>query len=206
MPSAGAASSSDGLGERAEQCGVDRVVAEQVAGHPVGHAQSPGEEGTIGVLDLEQPVRDQWRARRRAGRGRVASAGDRPAISNAKPDRGAAARDVVVEVAVKPLEPAVDIGHERDDQQLDVDVGEAGSPGELAQHAAVAPACSSASAPRSISARRSCVRLGLAGAGPAQQPVDTLVGEVQAAERIVGRGIVLPPMRRRARQRAARPG
>ena len=50
-----------------------------------------------------------------------------------QPDRGAAPGDVVVEIAVQPLEPAVQVGEQRDHQQLDVERSQAGGPGEPAQ-------------------------------------------------------------------------
>ncbi len=125
--------------------------------------------------------------RRAVGRRRRAAQLDREADARAPP------RDVVVEVAVQPLEPRVEVGGEGDQQQLGVHGLERERPGELAQPQA-----------RALRLRRLRARLErraepgrrLVGlrrhqrpARPVQQPVHLLVGDVQAAEAVARIGV-----------------
>ena len=137
--------------------------------------------------DERRPAVSRWRRRRRSSRARRRSSSASPTLARRRDD-------VVVEVAVEPLEPGVEVGGERDEQQLDVDrlelegsqarrrqpqVGAGGLGGvrlrlDPAQHA-------------SRDRRRQAARR----AG--EQAVDLLVRDVEAAERIVGVGSTTPP-------------
>ena len=112
------------LGEDVGQRGVRVVGPEQVRGHPVRHPQAAGEERPLRVLDGHEQVLHQRRPRgqppARGGCGRPGGA-----ELQGQPDRGPAPGDVVVEVAVEPLEPGVEVRDERDEQDLDVEVGQA---------------------------------------------------------------------------------
>ena len=124
---------------------VRAVVAEQVRGDAVGHAQRPREQRPVGVLHEQQPVR---RRAARAGRGaRAIGAPSAAAVRAAQLERQADARapprDVVVEIAVEPLEARVEVRGERDQQQLDVHRLERERPREVAQPE-VAPSASAA--------------------------------------------------------------
>ena len=87
----------------ASSAGSGGVVAEQVGGHPVGHAQRAGEERPVGVLDEQQAVRRPAapagraaRARPRpvatAGRARTAPAPARRSPGGARRRRGGSRR------------------------------------------------------------------------------------------------------------------
>ena len=182
--------------------GSGRVVAEQVGGDPVGHAQRAGQERPVGVLD------DQRGRRRRAGRpGRAASApcrgrprarGRRRQSSSARPGARPAARDVVVEVAVEALEARLEVGRQGDEEQLDVEAVRP-KPRARRRRRMVAPASSAASAQR-LEVGRGRVRLpsgggatGAAGGGPVEQAVDLGLRDVQAPEAVGRVGVVGPP-------------
>ena len=79
--------------------------------------------GRSDVLDEQQAAGDERRRAARAGRGRDSRPG--LAARTAQLERQAGARspprDVVVEVAVEPLEPRIEVRREGDEQQLDVD-------------------------------------------------------------------------------------
>ena len=118
------------------------------------------------------------------GRGREAAA--RPHSSRATATEGRRRRDVVVEVAEEPLEPGVEIGGEGDHEQVDVELVELEARGQLTepQPAPAASAVSAACSHAASGSWRSDQSLSRRNAG--EQPVDHLVAEVEAAERIVG--------------------
>ena len=90
-----------------------------MARHPVGDAQRPAQEGTVGFLDDEQSAGAQRRLRGQPGAG-VRVGGGQSAQPQGQPDGGAAAADVVVEVAVELLEAVVQVRDERDEQEYGV--------------------------------------------------------------------------------------
>ena len=100
---------------------VRRVVAEEMGGDPVRDPQRPRQERPIGVLDDDQPAGDE-RAQRPQARPAWPGAGTRPGAAQLERQPGARPppRDVVVEVAVEPLEPRIEVRSERDEEQLDV--------------------------------------------------------------------------------------
>ncbi len=117
--------------EHAGEPGVGPGVAEEVRGDPVGDHQDAGQRRAFRLGDLHQAARDQGRrggepepAGRRAGE---------PAQLQGEPDGGPAARQVVVEVAVEPLEPRVQIGCHRDQEQVHVQRRQPEPPGQPGQ-------------------------------------------------------------------------
>ena len=117
-------------------------------------------------------------------------------------DADAAARHVVVEVAVVALEPVVDVGRHRGEQELDVELVEAEPGGERRAGAAPRLAPSAASACASTAARLLGGHVvGHPDPVVAQQLVDPVVAEVQPEERVVGRGVDGPPGGDDARRR-----
>jgi hypothetical protein len=159
---------------------VRQVVAQQVVDHPVRHAQRAGQERPLPVVHHEQPGRPQ-RCRRvdprpaRRRRLRQPAQPQRQARGRASP------RDVVVQVAVELLEPAVHVRREGHQQQLDVQPGQ---PGGLRQP------------PQPAGRRRGLERHERLAPGR-QQGVDRLVGQVEAAERVVRVGVGAAPCRHR---------
>ncbi len=88
--------------------------------------------GRSGSSTQDEPAVDERSA---AGQPAARSGDGRGAAGKLErePDARAAARDVVVQVAVEPLEPGVEVGGEGDQQQLDVERLELEGPGERAQ-------------------------------------------------------------------------
>ena len=160
------------------------VVAEQVHGDPVGDAQRAGQERPLGLLDDHEPALEQRRALHQAmprnrGRGQRARELEREA------DARAAARHVVVQIAVEPLETRVDVRRERHEQQLDVDRSEREGPGEPAQAHVLAALLGLVG--RALDLREE-LRAGLGGGVPlvrGEQPLDVVLREVEPAERVV---------------------
>jgi len=99
---------------------------------PVRYPQRPGQERPVGILDDQDPDVDQRRARRQPCPGGGLGERDSGELQR-EADRGPAAADVVVEVAVEALQPRVEVGRERGHQQVDVQRGETGGAGEPAQ-------------------------------------------------------------------------
>ena len=120
------------LVDQTGQPGGRGVIAEQMGADPVGHPQPAGEERTLGLLDHDQPPADQRPAQLQPGSG-ARRHGRLAGQLQGQPDRGAAPGHVVVEVAVQPLEPAVQIRQQGDHQQLDVQRSQTGGPGEPPQ-------------------------------------------------------------------------
>ena len=179
--------------DQAGEAGGGSVVAQQVRADAIRHPQTAGEERPVGVLDDDQAPADERPTGLQPGAGGGRHRGLAGQLQR-QPDRGASPGDVVVEVAVQPLEPAVQIRQQRDHQQLDVQRGQAGGPGEPAQ-------------PQSSTARLGGVGLGVEG-GPGfaverpdgrrfggEQLLDGLLADVQATERIVRGRIAGPALR-----------
>ncbi len=124
-----------GFPDGSAQPPVGLVVAEEVGRDPVGYAQHAREQRAFGVGDLQQAARDE-----RGGRGEAEAAGTgggQPAQLQGEADGGAAAGQVVVEVAVQPLEPGVDVGGQRDQQEFGVQRREAEALGQSGEPAAL---------------------------------------------------------------------
>lgn len=122
------------LADDAAQPAVGLVVAEEIRGDPVGYAQQAREQRPFGVGDLQQAARDERGGRREPEA--PGAGGGEPAEFQGQADGGAAAGEVVVEVAVQPLEPGVDVRGEGDQQEVDVRRGEAEASGQLTDSAA----------------------------------------------------------------------
>ena len=146
------------------------------------------EERALGLLDLDEPGVDERGARLQTGpRGR---SGQRHACKlQREPDARAPAAHVVVQVAVQRLEPGVEIGRERDQQQLDVRGHELERALDVAQAHPVARGLRLVGARLDVRDEGERLVVGrLRGlAAPAQQPVDIGLAQVQAAEAVVGR-------------------
>ena len=112
--------------------GSARSSPSRWAGDPVGHPQRAGQEGTVGLLDQDQPGGGQRRVGEKSapGPGRPRR---RPAQLEAQADGGPAAGHVIVEVAVQALEAAVEVGRQGDQQQIHVEIVEPGPLGQAAQ-------------------------------------------------------------------------
>ena len=85
-----------------------------------GTRRARAEERTVLVLDDHQPALDQ----RGGGTEAAAAAAGRPqraAQLEGQPDAGPAAGDVVVQVPVEALEPGVEVGRQRHQQELGVE-------------------------------------------------------------------------------------
>ena len=164
------------------EAGVDGVVAEQVCRHAVGHPEPPGEEGTLRVLDPDQAVADErpGRGEPRAG---VRGQARRPGQLEGQPDRGAAPGDVVVEVAVEPLEAAVEVREERDEEQVDVEVGQPRIGGHPPEPDRPPPLLGP------VGVRLDLAQAGRDGGGDGvptlEEALDDLVADVQPPERVV---------------------
>src|SRR5438477_559442 len=50
-----------------------------------------------------------------------------------EPDAGSPTADIVVQVAVQPFEAGIDVGCQRDEQELDVEIVETERPGKVAE-------------------------------------------------------------------------
>ncbi len=98
---------------------VDRVAAEQMGGDAVGYPEAPGQEGAFVVLDQDQRSVDQRATSRQPGT-RPFRNGRDPQHRECQPDGGPPPGDVIVQIAVQPLEPAVQIRHQRNHQQVEV--------------------------------------------------------------------------------------
>ena len=96
----------------ARQRRVRVVVAEQVRDDPVGHPQPARQERALRVLDGTSRSARPAAPRGAAGRAASGEATETPPIASASADRGAAPGDVVVEVAVEPLEARVQLRDE----------------------------------------------------------------------------------------------
>jgi hypothetical protein len=100
---------------------IGRVVADEVAGDAVRHAERTCQERSVDILDDQEPARDERPRRpepRPAGARRAACTDQLQGKADARP----AARDVIVEVAVQPLEARVEVRRQRDEQELHVEL------------------------------------------------------------------------------------
>ena len=164
---------------------VRLVVAEQMGCHPVRHSQGAGEQRALRVGDLQQTAGYQ-----RGPGGEPEAAGARPGQSaqfEGERDGGAAAGQVVVEVAVELLEAGVEIGGEGHQQQVEVHGEQAevrAEPGEPgAGRRGVRGAVHRVALRSNGEARRG---------GGRQDPLHRLRAEVLAAVRVVRVRIVGP--------------
>ncbi len=109
--------------------GFGPVVTQQIRRHPVGHPQRPGQEGTVGVLDDEQPGSRQHSIRPAAHpRGGVQRR--TPTQFQGQTRAGPPPAHVVVQVAVELLEPGVKVRSEGDQQDVNVQAGQPTSAGK----------------------------------------------------------------------------
>ena len=102
-------------------------------------------------------------------------------------DRGPAPGDVVVEVAVEPLEARVEVRDERGEQDLDVEVGQPARALQLAE-----PGRGPGGRTGLLDLAHRLVVARRAGGAGREQPVDVVVGQVEPAERVVRRRVVAP--------------
>jgi len=172
--------------------------AEQVRAHPVGHREQAGQPRPVRVLDGEQPGPAQ--------RGMRGQPGARPGVglgasaqSQCQPDAGPSPGHVVVEVPVERLEPAVQLTGEGHQEQFGVQCGQPGGAGQPAQPYRRTGAFGRVGGGLDRGCASGCVgrHLGCPAerrARGGQQRVDRLVGQVQPAERVVGRGIGTAPL------------
>jgi len=178
-------------GDQAGQAGVGLVVAEQVADHPVGHPQRAGQCRQVRLPHLHQAAGHERGGRREPG---AAGAGHRLAAQlQRQPDGGPAPGHVVVEVAVQPLEPGVDIRGQRHQQQLDVQPGEPEAAGQVEQPRSAADHGRPGRPWRGTVRRRGVPVL----AAGREDALHVLRGEVGAPVRVVRRRVGGPPGRHR---------
>ncbi len=175
--------------------------------HPVGDAQRAGQEGAFGLLHLQQTPGPQRRRGVQPRPGRRLRGGH-PAQLQGEPGGGPAAAHVVVEVAVERLDAPVHVRGEGDQQEGGVQAGESrpqGQPGQAVAGRAVRVG------PGRDGARGG--RAGLLGAlglflrpPPVQQLPRRLVGDVQPAQRVLGRRVACRPSRHQGRHPVAQYG
>ena len=177
--------------ENVGQHGIAGVVAEQVRSYPVGDPQAAGEHGARDVIENDQPLVEQRGAGRQPGPGAGGRAGDAGQLQD-QADGRAPPGDVVVEVPVQPLEPAVEVRNERRDQEFGIQLGKVRGADELPQPYELA------SLLRRIAGLLDSVTI--AGLDRRrwdarfQETVDGLVGKVQPPVRVRRVRIVLPPV------------
>ena len=100
------------------------VVPEQMLRDAIGDPEGPRQEGPVLVEHGEQVVGAERRVGAEArphGRRERMTAGE----LEAKADAGPPARDVVMEVGEQALVAGVDVGRQRDEEDVDVEVGQA---------------------------------------------------------------------------------
>ena len=194
---------------------VRRVVAEQVRARP-GRAPAARGPGTAGRAPRPPPAPP--RTSGPVEQARVPARGDAsgtPHSSSATATDGPAPGDVVVEVAEELLEPRVEVGGERDQEQVDVERRRGRTSRARSRSRSRHPASSASSAARSHAVEPvGGVRPVDGRRLPVEEPVDRLVAEVEAPERVVrvrGRPAAVPrraagraPRRRRAGRAGAR--
>ncbi len=96
---------------------------------PVGNAQGAAEEGAFGVVHLDQPAREQPCGRMEPGAPGGGVRGHPAQVERERHGRPATGH-VVIEVAVQRLEGAVQVGRQRDQQDLGVEGAQAQPVGE----------------------------------------------------------------------------
>ena len=92
------------LGDQPGQRGVRRVVTEQVGSDPIRDPEAAGQQRALEVLDQHQPVPEQRPARLQPAPGGGREPGYAGQLQR-QSDRRASPGDIVVEIAVQPLEP-----------------------------------------------------------------------------------------------------
>ena len=182
---------------------VRGVIAEEVRGYPVGHAERAGERRPVLVLDDQEVSRDQRRQRPQAVPAVVPPAAAAARQLQREADAGAPSRDVVVEVAVEAFEAGVEVRRQRHEEELEVHRREVERAGELAEAdpgtgrsasdgARLEPGEEDAAAPVR---GRWHERAGRAG----QQRIDLRVRDVQPTEAVLGIRVRCPaPLHGRA--------
>ncbi len=119
-------------GDLVDQPGQSRgrcIVAEQMSADSIRHPEPTSQERSVRLLDHDQAAPDQRSARLQPGSGGGRHRG-LPGELESQPDRGTPSTDIIVEISVQALEPAVQIRQQRDHQQFDVDLTQPGHPGE----------------------------------------------------------------------------
>ncbi len=178
----------------AGQQGVRAVVAQQVGGDPVGHAQGPGQQRPLRVLDLHQATGDQRAGAAEALVRRGAGRRDQTKLQ-CQPDARPPAADVVVQVSVEALEARVDVRRQRHQQQLHVDRLQPEAAGQFPQPHRLPPPVRPVRGRLDLGEPRGGQRVGRRRLAQAQQPGDLLLGQVEPAEGIVGIGVVRAAVR-----------
>ena len=181
---------------------VRHVAAEEMGGNAIRHPQRAGQYRTLGFLDEHQALIHQRRAGREPASG-VGAARRQSAQLDAETNARPTAGDVVLQVAVQPLEAQVDIGRHRDQQQLDVDLLEPEGPRQAAQPKISAVALSG------IGGRFDLLtgfgRPGIGRQWPSllrEQSIDVRLGDIQPAKAIIRFRIRRPaPCHRRSNPR-----
>ena len=168
-------------------------------GDPVRHPERARQERPVGVLDEQQPARDERRGRAEArARDRRAAPPAGSAQLERETDARPPPRDVVVEVAVQPLEPRVEVRREGDEEQLDVERRRARRSGRAAAAGASRrpPRRPRRPAPARPASRPMPLTGGAGTSGPrgASSSASTCGSrDVQAAEAVVRVGVVRAP-------------
>ncbi len=170
-----------------------------MARDPVGDPQGAGEEGALRLLDLDQAAGDERAAATEAPPGGRVGRGGAAQLER-QADLGAAAGDVVVEVGIEALEARVQVGRERDQQQVEVERVEAEAARQPAQAQFGAGPLGAPGGHLDRGGRRGRDGRRARRSG-VEQPVDLLVGEVEAAEGVVGTGVGLAAQRHRGPHR-----
>ena len=185
----------NGVDEQVDDRGVGLIVAEQMRSDSVGDAQRAREERPVPVLHQHDPAGDERAVRPEPDALDAARhAGARARQLDGEARAGPAARDVVVEVAVQPLEARVEIRRERDQQQLDVVRVQLERASEAAQPDIAT--CGLRFVGRPVEGREGVHRRGgprlldQPDARAGKQAVDLGVGDVQATEAVAGIWIV----------------
>ena len=179
------------LDDQSSQLGIRRIVTQQVSHDPVRHPQPAGQHRSFGVLDDHQALPDQRPARLQSRPGCGAQPGHSGQLQR-ESHGSATPGDVVVEIAVQPLESGVQIRQQGDHEQLDIEWRQPG----LASQPAEPNVGSGSFRPLGLGVQyRKLLMINCnpsAGAEPEQQ-VDGLVGEIEAAEGVVGSRIRCTP-------------
>ena len=170
---------------------VRGVVAQEVRRHAVRHPQRPCERRAVRVLDDQQAARDQGRERAEAAPGGAGAGTDpRAAQLEGESDARAPSRDVVVEISVQALEPRVEVRCEGHQEQLQVDGLQAVRRDQLPEPDRDAAALGLGRLRIQLDQLRRGGEVGglrdEALLRPRQQDVDLGLGDVQAAESVVG--------------------
>ena len=115
--------------DQSGQLGIRSIIAQQMGDDPIRYPQPAGEHGPLQILDDDQTLPDQRPARLQPRSSRGAQPGGAGQLQG-KSDRGAPPGDVVVEIAVQPLESGVKIRQQGDHEQFDIQRGQSGLAGQ----------------------------------------------------------------------------